>query len=661
MTNLVLTPPADTLPAHDLDAFFGAVRGGNPFTDNRVNGPSVHDLDVTAIHQPAFLRLTELAREAFQTRRGLGAVLWGEAGIGKSHLLSRLARWADDHAQLVYLHNLQAAPERLPRSLLRTVLSVLTLGRKRRLARTPLFQLAHAGVVESVGGRPGFLSWSRLERAFAAWIDRRGDELFGPDLIDRTVYEVLYGFYRSAYRAARGKEDGRAAELAVRWLSGQALDETEARELGLPPGRPRGEPVALADNQQVKQVLVALTRLAAARGRPFVLAFDQVDNLDEDQVAALARFLEALIDSSPNLLVVTAGIQASLLGWHERRVVQDSAWDRLAQFEVGLHRLTAAEALEMVRLRLRDFLTPFAALEPVRLHVQEDALFPLGEAWHRQCLADKVDVRPRDVLNGARESWRQQQERLRQLGGPTWLAPTANASPVDPGPAPPPPTPDGLRDAVDRAVAEQLTCHQLACQQAPHQLPADSEYLTGLLGSLLDQCRQAPGLGLLEVERLAARAGARPAYDLALIHRGGAAVPFLRTGVLILTVPSATSVSGFLRRLVEDASPLARLFLVTDERVGLPLGPRGQDYLDDLRGAAARSFHAVELSFAEYVELDALQAAVRLARSGDLEIQPRPGQARPVTAEEVVESHHRRNRYLACRLLRELVVFPPPG
>src|SRR5205807_6497346 len=113
------------------------------------------------------------------------------------------------------------------------------------------------------------------------------------------------------------------------------------------------------DNQQVKQVLVALTRLAAGQGRPFLLAFDQVDNLDADQVAALARFLEALIDSSPNLLAVTAGIQASLLRWREDLVIQDSAWDRLAQFEVRLHRLTAAEAAEVVRLRIRRFLDPF--------------------------------------------------------------------------------------------------------------------------------------------------------------------------------------------------------------------------------------------------------------------------------------------------------------
>ena len=105
----------------------------------------------------------------------------------------------------------------------------------------------------------------------------------------------------------------------------------------------------MADNEQVKQVLVALSRLAAAAGRPFVLAFDQVDNLDDEQFAALARFLEALIDASPNLLAVTAGVQSTLVHWRQTQVIQHSAWDRLAQFEVGLQRLTAEQSRQLVQ------------------------------------------------------------------------------------------------------------------------------------------------------------------------------------------------------------------------------------------------------------------------------------------------------------------------
>ena len=76
--------------AAQLDDFFERVSVSNPFLDNRINNPSARDVDVAEIHQTAFTRLTGLAREALAARRGVGVVLWGEAGVGKSHVLSRL-------------------------------------------------------------------------------------------------------------------------------------------------------------------------------------------------------------------------------------------------------------------------------------------------------------------------------------------------------------------------------------------------------------------------------------------------------------------------------------------------------------------------------------------------------------------------------------------
>jgi len=66
-----------TDPAN-LASFFAHVGAVNPFLDNRINGPSPADVDVPTVHQSAFVRLTELARESLAARRALGAVLWGE-------------------------------------------------------------------------------------------------------------------------------------------------------------------------------------------------------------------------------------------------------------------------------------------------------------------------------------------------------------------------------------------------------------------------------------------------------------------------------------------------------------------------------------------------------------------------------------------------------
>src|SRR5438876_10407903 len=136
------------MPSNSLDDFFAQVAAVNPFTVNRVTDPAPTAVDVADIHHAAFDRLTALAREAHQLRRGLGAVLWGEAGIGKSHLLARLARWAeqDKQACFVYLHNLQASPTNLPRSLLKLVVSTLTEGRARHFRETLLYRLVRSAV-----------------------------------------------------------------------------------------------------------------------------------------------------------------------------------------------------------------------------------------------------------------------------------------------------------------------------------------------------------------------------------------------------------------------------------------------------------------------------------------------------------------------------------
>ena len=278
--------------------FLQALQTTNPFLDNRVNAPSASTADVAEIHQTAFSRLTVLATEALQARRGLGSLLWGEAGIGKSHVLSRLASWAVDKACFVYLHNLQAAPDALPRSLLRSVISILIQGRRGQFFGTPLFTLVHGAVLECVPAgqescRGGWWS-ARLMPGLIGWA--------APTY--QAARSSIARFTRCCFAfsvpSANSICDARM-DVWLSWrcdrLAGDALDPEDSALLHLPPAPHRGDPVSLVDQQQIRQVLTALSRLAATQQRPFVLAFDQVDNLDAEQFSALARFLEALIDS----------------------------------------------------------------------------------------------------------------------------------------------------------------------------------------------------------------------------------------------------------------------------------------------------------------------------------------------------------------------------
>jgi hypothetical protein len=657
--------PADvgSLGDADLNGVFQQALSVNPFLDNRVDGPVKDSADVARIHQAAFEQLTALAGQALAGRRGIGAMLWGEAGIGKSHLLARLASWSEQHATFVYLHNLQAAPHHLPRSLLRAVVSTLTGGRASGFYRTTLTTLVNAGLFEAVGRKDGTYPWPYLRRAWDAFVNRLAGEHPGLASVDRNVYEVLIRFFYSAYRVYhpppdfRRRDDGSLARRAVQWLSGLGLEPDEGRSLGLPPAVPRDEPVALADAQQIKHVLVALARLAAARRTPFILAFDQVDNLDVDQASALGRFLEALIDSAPNLLVVTAGVRATLFRWRQDKVFQDSTWDRLAQLEVELQRVGGVEAGDLIRARLDEFFRPYENLGGLRQRRQHDDFFPLGRAWYERQFKDKIDLRPRDVINQAREAWHGEQQRLRQAGVGPWLG-------DKPGPAIKETLVAGRDDeelspnALDQMLDEKIA--QL-CPPQPVPPPAgNAEDLAELLRKVLIQCRKAdPGYGVVEVERAPlSKKQKHPLYDLSVFLRAKPDTASLRVGVLVLSSTSATQVAAQLRRLTRELPAIDRLVLITQEWSGVPIGHMGKVYLSKLQGHFGDRFQQLELTPTEYLHLDSLRTTAQLAQAGDLEIETASGRVRAVTEDQVIASHHRRDRYRSSRVLRKLLGTP---
>jgi hypothetical protein len=643
-----------------LDAFYDHILYSNPFAINRVVPASLRIEDAQGVHQKPFARLVELAGEASRQHTGLGVMLWGEAGIGKSHLLARLAAWAGSehkHAIFVYLANLQAEPEQLPRSLLRCVMSILTLGRTNRLYETPLYRLVNAAIrhaLQDDGSRTR--SWNEAERAYTRLVDDLCSQSPAQAaVLNRQVFEVLFHFFRSAYLSRGEGSDGGTAALAVRWLSGDSVDVDEAKALGLSPGPRREEGVALTDDLQVQNVLVALARVASYRRQPLILCFDQVDTLEPEQFSALARFLHALLDGANNLLVITSGVRAVLTRWEADAVIPRSTWERLALHEVELQRVNVGEARQIVQARLQPFQEPFVCLGPVKERVTKDYLFPLGDRWAEEFLTGKLEVRPRDVINWAREGWRRQQDALKQAGGSLWLENWEASQSTKESHSEP--SEEEIQTLIDAKVTLKLLEHKRQRQLGPQTLPPDGDNLAGLLHSLLQRCLgtiQFPSL--LGMQRLVRpKYGQRPPYDLVLRQRSGPDGKETRSGLLCLVVSNRTSMSAFLRRLIQDTQPPERLFLIADERRPLDPAAAGREYLEKLQQRHGDRFVGVTLTFDQYAELDALQATVGLAKSGDLEIELPAGRSRRVAEPEVVASHLRQQRYSGHPLLRLLL------
>jgi len=672
-----------------LEDFFGHIADSNPFNTNRVDDPSRLYVDVDTIHQKAFQRLIAHAETAYKERCGIGVLLGGEAGIGKSHLLARLCHWAEekDRAFYVFLHNLQSSPERLPRYILKCVVSRLTQGKNHGFFGTPLYRLVEkmaAPAIQRFGDsskktvkttalkkayeklrlslmRIMNFKTTALERAY----EKRVDELIDGNpyissTIDRLIYGVLIRFFFSSYFAYNGKGDDRQAQWAVRWLMGDELDQDEAKPLGVPIQGASEEAVAsLPDNQAVEQVLVALAQLARHHNQPFIICFDQVDNMEESQLDALIRFIHALLDHTPNLLVVTSGVKNTLLKYLDRGVISQAAWDRIAAEELQLSRITAEEAKQLLTARLESFFGPFLTLPEVATKLKTDPLFPLSEPWFTQKIENLPRFRPREVISWAKVRWREEKESLEKKGGAEWLKNWPHPVVI----TPPPPLEELIDNLVERKLKSQMSQRELYSEG----LPPDASNIAGLLQVLLSQCLTEKARHtsldyiLCRVERpKQATKGSQPAYHLLVEEERSGDGKRMRTGITVLATHSAISAASTLKRMAEDKNQPDHILLITDVRQGLKLATKGKEYHKALVTLGQGCFKQHELTFSEYLMLDALQAVVGEGRSGDLEVELADGNTQPVSEQEVIASHHRRDRYRQHPLLRELLTEELP-
>jgi hypothetical protein len=213
-----------------------------------------------------------------------------------------------------------------------------------------------------------------------------------------------------------------------------------------------------------------------------------------------------------------------------------------------------------------------------------------------------------------------------------------------------------LEEIIDQRIKQEIEAQKAQRQAESNTLPPDGDHLAGLIAALLDEFRQAdPSSGILEVERpLPQRAGVRPSLDLVLRLRGINGQE-TRTGLLFMVTDNAVTAAAYLRRLVQ-LSPLPdRLMLVTDQRRPLALGGKGQEHLEQLRREMAGRFRRLDLSFLEYVTLNALQAVVGLARSGELEIELLGGRTQAIDETEILASLHRQGFFQTAPVMRELL------
>ena len=656
-------------PDVTLSVFAEHMRLANPFDDNRVTQVDSLVGDVPQINRRAFEQLVLYAEKTCRSDNGRGVLVSGSPGIGKSHLLARFGHWArTEKYPFVYLLNLQAGPGDILRTILRTTVSILTRGFAKTPAMCRLYKIVSMAVKEANNRyAPGkLLTINQCRRAYGKMLQEQH--------YTGEIYQVLWHLFEDIQRGQLNLPRTFLAPLAIRWLSGDYVDAEESARLGLNLATVTEEGSALS-TEEMKNVLRVLCEFTSYRNRCFILCFDQVDTLSEEQVQVWSATVHALLDSCPGLLVVTSGVDETFLRWASRHLVSKASWDdRIRQFPVLLSGIDAGAAKQLILGRLQRSCLPFKSLPELAALQTIDESFPIGTNALQQILceqdgSERNDMRPRDVISRAGRAWDRQALRIQTQGLEAWLhtwnaasslTPTAsNDAESDDSEAEPAVTVETIDEVIERRIRE----HQELRRRHPEELPVDAGNLSGLLTSLLNTCisfplaiSEADGGPLRSISSGTGRGTTRAPFELILEYQKFSGDVARKTGVAIAETSSGNSATHMLKRILaglQTPGLVDSALLIVDERSPLTLAAVGQERLKELQAMDSR-FSVYTLSFKEYTALDAFISVVGLASAGDLTVVGFDGNHTSVSEAEVYQSHYRTGRYLTSGLLNQL-------
>ncbi|MGE5193221.1 MAG: hypothetical protein ACM3U2_12060 [Deltaproteobacteria bacterium] len=564
----------------------------NPFRDTIVASPwETTCADVPEIHGQVFDRCLEGIEHVRQGGRSAALLIHGEAGSGKTHLLSRLrarlapqAPTASGRPECLFVWvRLQTSPRMIWRTLRRTLVDDWfrpVAGAHSQFHRILFHRLAEIRTAEG-----------DLERWYEYMLDEVPEGL--AELMEKIATRL--DLDRNTAVAFMHIAFGRHVRDLRAWLAGTSLPQAALDRMDLAQDEGTDE----EREDESRRIVLMLCRLAG-NGLPIVLSFDQVEALqmtphDPDALYSFGQMISTLHDGTTNALLVSC-VQSA---FHTE--LKDDArradYDRMTSLgALSLDPLDRAQAERLIAARRAADAdsAPRSGCWPLEPREFED-LFAHGFVTPRQLLslcAERLETRSRAAAGGA----------------PPGPDSTGGATP-EPGRS----VATFLEDAWGLCLEQKLAANgpEKTEEIVRHGLP--------LLLKLT-----APEAKFVRDEQLP---------DVSLIFEG----PRGRAGLSVCTQSNMTSLAARFKRLKTQFAlrRLDRLVLLRESRIPLSPGAKAaRQYLEELeQQQAIVVFPTVEALAA----LDALRELLSDAKSGDLACQGRA--ISPQTVEEWLTTH----------------------
>lgn len=324
----------------------------NPFSESRVDHPFQQYPDYSQLYQEQFTTLQAVVREikVDPNHQSKGAVVIGEAGSGKTHLMMRLAQTVlktnrllfirqPNHPDAVLFHIYSRVLESLVESIpntqytqldyllaqgfikfLESNVSRLSAKGKELLQTVSESELTLFEILNQGSTSKKQQNWKRLERYLIDWWTTTYAGAGSALAIIKGI--IKYCRYRDFYYK----------QLITRWLAGGELSESESEQIGLENW-----------SEQLSREAFALEALSvfgkfSLLDEPLIIVFDQLEGLglpyNHRTLLSFGEAVKEIFTHVPNSLII---LNLFPDRWEQfQQVFDDSVVDRVSQYQLHL-------------------------------------------------------------------------------------------------------------------------------------------------------------------------------------------------------------------------------------------------------------------------------------------------------------------------------------
>ncbi|MBF0451791.1 MAG: hypothetical protein HQK75_13895 [Candidatus Magnetomorum sp.] len=335
----------------------------NPFASSSVSDPKEHPFpDVPSINKNVYDALIQLIRFKNQhPSMGLGALILGEAGEGKSHLVNRLLRNCskqDDFSYMVaYIQPIED-PGQTFSYLLREIVTNLFYPVDPHSPFLIIDDLM-AHLYHKAIQQPGFNISASTQKKITDIFQTNPLRLFSDIKLtsqswERIEKKLLLHFSdrwpASFLRVLFHLRNPNQRSAVIDWLKCNTIDSESAKLIDAP--HVKNNLNVMAVEQAARDMIKNISLLTGFCSKPLLVCFDRLENLDSgDKVKSFGRMIEFLVDDACNMIPI-ALCRGDLWDNVLRKKFNVHVTERLRSNMFNLEGCTSEQAIELIESRL---------------------------------------------------------------------------------------------------------------------------------------------------------------------------------------------------------------------------------------------------------------------------------------------------------------------